>query len=96
MALTPDDVAKIARLARLQLDGAEQAAMLGELNDIFALIEKMQAVDTDGVEAMAHPHETLPRLRDDAVTGHDRAAEFQACAPDVRQRLYIVPQVIES
>ncbi|WP_034335092.1 Asp-tRNA(Asn)/Glu-tRNA(Gln) amidotransferase subunit GatC, partial [Conchiformibius kuhniae] len=53
MALTPDDVAKIARLARLQLDDAEQAAMLGELNDIFALIEKMQAVDTDGVEAMA-------------------------------------------
>ncbi|QMT33156.1 Asp-tRNA(Asn)/Glu-tRNA(Gln) amidotransferase subunit GatC [Conchiformibius steedae DSM 2580] len=96
MALTPNDVEKIARLSRLRLNDSEKAAMLSELNDIFALIEKMQAVDTDGVEPMAHPHETALRLRDDVVTESDRAADYQACAPDVRERLYIVPQVIEG
>lgn len=96
MALTLADVEKIARLSRLSLSGAEQQQSLSELNDIFALVEKMQAVDTEGVEPMAHPHEVALRLREDRVTESDRAAEYQAVAPEVRNRLYIVPQVIEE
>ncbi len=45
---------------------------------------------------MPHPHETALRLREDAVTETDHAAEYQAVAPEVRNRLYIVPQVIEE
>ncbi|MDO4227355.1 Asp-tRNA(Asn)/Glu-tRNA(Gln) amidotransferase subunit GatC [Neisseria sp.] len=96
MALTLSDVEKIARLSRLSLTEAEKAQNLKELNDIFSLVEKMQTVDTDGIEPMAHPHEVALRLREDAVTETDRAAEYQAVAPEVRNRLYIVPQVIEE
>lgn len=96
MALTLTDVEKIARLSRLSLTEAEKAQNLKELNDIFSLVEKMQTVDTDGIEPMAHPHEVALRLREDAVTEADRAAEYQAVAPEVRNRLYIVPQVIEE
>ncbi len=96
MSLTLDDVAKIARLSRLSLSADEQQQNLAELNDFFALVEKMQTVDTDGVEPMAHPHEVALRLRTDAVTESDHAAEYQAVAPEVRNRLYIVPQVIEE
>ncbi|QMT39735.1 Asp-tRNA(Asn)/Glu-tRNA(Gln) amidotransferase subunit GatC [Neisseria shayeganii] len=96
MSLTLSDVEKIARLSRLSLSDAEQQQSLQELNDIFALVEKMQAVDTDGIEPMAHPHEVAQRLRDDVVTETDHAAEYQAVAPEVRNRLYIVPQVIEE
>ena len=96
MALTLTDVEKIARLSRLSLTEAEKAQNLKELNDIFSLVEKMQTVDTDGIEPMAHPHEDALRLREDAVTETDRAAEYQAVAPEVRNRLYIVPQVIEE
>lgn len=96
MALTLSDVEKIAKLSRLTLSEAEQAQTLRELNDVFALVEKMQEVDTEGVEPMAHPHEVALRLRDDAVTETDRAADYQAVAPQVRERLYIVPQVIEE
>ncbi|WP_338808990.1 Asp-tRNA(Asn)/Glu-tRNA(Gln) amidotransferase subunit GatC [Neisseria leonii] len=96
MALTLTDVAKIARLSRLSLNGAEQEKMLDELNSVFALVEKMQTVDTDGIEPMAHPHEAALRLREDKVTETDRTAEYQAVAPEVRNRLYIVPQVIEE
>lgn len=96
MALTLNDVEKIARLSRLYLDDGEKAQTLQELNDIFAMVEKMQSVNTDDIEPMAHPHEAALRLREDKITETDRAAEYQAVAPEVRNRLYIVPQVIEE
>lgn len=96
MALTLNDVEKIARLSRLYLDDGEKAQTLQELNDIFAMVEKMQSVNTDGIQPMAHPHEAALRLREDKITETDRAAEYQAVAPEVRNRLYIVPQVIEE
>lgn len=96
MSLTYDDVEKIAKLSRLNLTDEEKAQTLDKLNDIFALVEKMQSVDTEGVEPMSHPHEVALRLREDVVVESDRAAEYQAVAPDVRNRLYIVPQVIEE
>ena len=96
MALTLNDVEKIARLSRLYLDNGEKAQTLQELNDIFAMVEKMQSVNTDGIEPMAHPHEAALRLREDKITETDRAAEYQSVAPEVRNRLYIVPQVIEE
>lgn len=96
MSLTLNDVEKIAKLSRLSLDDAEKSASLEKLNAVFALVEKMQSVNTDGVEPMAHPHDVALRLRDDVVVEIDRAAEYQAVAPEVRERLYIVPQVIEE
>ena len=96
MSLTLSDVEKIARLSRLSLTEAEKASTLDELNGIFAMVEQMQSVSTDGVEPITHPHELALRLRTDQVTETDHAAEYQACAPEVRDRLYIVPQVIEE
>ena len=96
MALTMSDVEKIAKLSRLGLFETEKDAMLGALNGLFDLVEEMKAADTDGVVPMTHPHELALRLRDDRVTESDCAAEYQACAPEVRNRLYIVPQVIEE
>ena len=96
MALNLSDVEKIAKLSRLSLTENEKTKTLSELNDIFAMVEKMQSVNTDGVEPMPHPHETALRLREDAVTETDHAAEYQAVAPEVHYRLYIVPQVIEE
>lgn len=96
MSLTLNDVEKIAKLSRLTLSEDEKNATLTKLNAVFALVEKMQTVDTDGVEPLSHPHELALRLRDDALTETDHTNEYQAIAPDVRNRLYIVPQVIED
>ncbi len=60
------------------------------------MVEQMQTINTDGIEPMAHPHEAALRLREDEVTETDRAADYQAVAPAVRNRLYIVPQVIDE
>ncbi|MFA7665974.1 MAG: Asp-tRNA(Asn)/Glu-tRNA(Gln) amidotransferase subunit GatC [Burkholderiaceae bacterium] len=95
MPLTSSDVQRLATLARIDLDSDEEARMLGQLNRIFDLIERLQAVDTTGVEPMTHAADLALRLRDDQVTEPDRRAEHQAVAPAVEQGLYLVPRVVE-
>jgi len=96
MSLTLADVEKIAKLSRLTLSDDEKNSTLEKLNAVFELVEKMQTVNTDGVEPVAHPHEVALRLREDTVTESDHAAEYLAVAPEVRDRMYIVPHVIEE
>ena len=96
MALSLNDVEKKKKISRLTLTDEEKNKTLAELNDIFAMVENMQSVNTDGIEPMAHPHEAALRLREDKVTETDHAAEYQAVAPEVRNRLYILPPLIEK
>ena len=99
MALTPQDVSRIANLARLELSPAEQASLLGELNGFFAIVEQMRAVDTTGVAPLYTPlsaiQEVALRLREDAVGEGDARTANQASAPCVEGGLYLVPRVIE-
>jgi aspartyl-tRNA(Asn)/glutamyl-tRNA(Gln) amidotransferase subunit C len=95
MSLSATDVSRIARLARLHMDESEIAAVQGQLNGIFGLIEAMQAVDTTGVAPMSHPQDVSLRLRDDVVSESDRRAAYQAVASSVENGLYLVPKVIE-
>jgi len=101
MALTPDDVGRIAQLARLELANDERAAMLTQLNGFFSIVEQMSAVDTSGVEPLYTPlsavQEVHLRLRDDAVseTGEPALRALnQRSAPVVEDGLYLVPKVI--
>ena len=95
MSLTLEQVRRVAHLARIEVSDAEANNTLGHLNGIFTLIEAMQAVDTRGVEPMAHAQDLAQRLRPDEVTEVDRREAFQALAPDAEKGLYLVPQVME-
>jgi aspartyl-tRNA(Asn)/glutamyl-tRNA(Gln) amidotransferase subunit C len=95
MSLSLEQVQRIAHLARIEISEAEARTTQDRLNGIFALIEQMQAVDTAGVEPMAHAQDLAQRLREDAVTESDRRAAFQAVAPETEAGLYLVPRVIE-
>lgn len=95
MSLTLADVHKIASLARLDLSESDAEATCSKLNNIFALVEQMQAVDTTGVEPMSHPQDLAQRLRIDQVTETDRRDAFQRIAPQTEAGLYLVPKVIE-
>lgn len=93
--LSLDEVRRIADLARIEVPDDAVAAMQQQLNGIFGLIERMRAVDTAGVEPMAHAAELAQRLREDRVTEIDQHVQFQAAAPQVEDGLYLVPKVIE-
>jgi aspartyl-tRNA(Asn)/glutamyl-tRNA(Gln) amidotransferase subunit C len=95
MALTLDDVKRVARLARIAIDDTEAGAVLAQLGGVFQLIEQMQAVDTRGIEPMSHALDVVQRLREDVVTESDQHEPFQKIAPQVENGLYLVPKVIE-
>ena len=95
MALDRSDVEKIAHLARLGLNEADIPGTAATLDNILGLIDQMQAVNTDGIEPLAHPLEATQRLRADRVTEHTQRDAYQAIAPAVENGLYLVPQVIE-
>ena len=99
MALTPQDIARVAHLARLELRPDETDRVLGQLNDFFALVEQMQAVNTDGVVPLAHPAAILDdvalRLREDIASEPNQRYASQTSAPAVERGLFLVPKVIE-
>lgn len=102
MAITENDVSRVARLARIALSDTEQTRMESELNGILGLIEQLQAVDTTGIEPMAHPlsaHQDIyARLREDSATptqSTEQRDRLMANAPANEEGLFLVPKVIE-
>jgi aspartyl-tRNA(Asn)/glutamyl-tRNA(Gln) amidotransferase subunit C len=103
MSLTSTDIARIANLARLDLASDESERMLTKINGFFDIVEKMRAVDTSGIEPMAHPVDANTagvqamalRLRDDRVSEPNHREANQQSAPAVENGLFLVPKVIE-
>jgi aspartyl-tRNA(Asn)/glutamyl-tRNA(Gln) amidotransferase subunit C len=95
MAFSPDDVARLARLARIDIDANDAQDVCAKLDAIFSLIDALQAIDTTGIAPMAHAQDVMLPLRDDAVTAHDCRALYQQQAPAIADGLYLVPRVIE-
>jgi aspartyl-tRNA(Asn)/glutamyl-tRNA(Gln) amidotransferase subunit C len=95
MALTIDDVKRVAHLARIEVTPDEAQQVLGKLTGIFALIEDMRKVDTTGIAPMSHAADVHLSLRDDVVSEPNLRDRFQAVAPETADGLYLVPKVIE-
>jgi aspartyl-tRNA(Asn)/glutamyl-tRNA(Gln) amidotransferase subunit C len=99
MSLNSHDIDRIANLARLELQPAESQRMLGQINGFFDIVEQMRAVDTTGIEPLAHPvaaiQEIALRLREDIVSEPNQREANQRSAPAVERGLFLVPKVIE-
>ena len=99
MALTSQDISRVAELARLELRPDETEHTLSQLNGFFKLVEQMEAINTDGVEPLAHPAAVLGqvalRLRDDIASEPNQREASQISAPAVENGLFLVPRVIE-
>jgi len=99
MSLTLQDIGRIAHLARLELDEAQAERMLTRLNGFFDIVEQMKAVDTTGVEPLAHPTAVIDhvalRLRPDVASEPNNREANQRSAPAVERGLFLVPKVIE-
>jgi aspartyl-tRNA(Asn)/glutamyl-tRNA(Gln) amidotransferase subunit C len=99
MALTHQEIARVAELARLELRPDETERTLAQINGFFKLVGQMDAVNTDGVEPLAHPAAVLGavalRLRDDIANEPNQREASQVSAPAVERGLFLVPKVIE-
>ena len=101
--ITMQEVEHVARLARLELSGAEKERMRRELDGILSYIDKLRALDTTGVEPTSHAvpltNHAVPLtnvLRDDVETPSLPREEMLANAPDRNRELFRVPRIIEE
>ncbi len=95
MSIDAKAIEKVAKLARIRIDETDVPNLSQRLNNILAMVDRLQEVDTSGIEPMANPLDATQRLRADAVTEPDRRDAFLAIAPSADQGLYLVPKVIE-
>lgn len=95
MALTDDDVRRVAELVRIGLDESEVRPLGAELSRIFSWIEALREVDVAGVAPMTSVVEMQLRERDDAVTDGDCRDRILAQAPAADDGHFVVPRVIE-
>jgi aspartyl-tRNA(Asn)/glutamyl-tRNA(Gln) amidotransferase subunit C len=95
MAVDPSDIAKLATLARIAISDEAAEATAKSISEVLALVDQLQAVNTEGVMPMAHPLDAVQRLRADVITETNQREAFQAVAPATQDGLYLVPQVIE-
>ena len=99
MKLTPDDLKRLAVLAKITVSDADVSALQAQLNGVFDLIDELQAVDTTGIEPLAHPLDVMQhmsqRLREDRDTETDQRAANMANAPAEENGLFLVPKVLD-
>ena len=97
MSETPHiDIDYVANLARLDINAAEKAKLGSQLDDILGYFEKLNAVDVDGVEPMAHAHRVKNVWREGDEPGPTLSPEvLLQMAPDSRDNQVVVPKVVE-
>jgi len=95
VAITRDDVRRVAALARLQLTPDEEDRFTADLNHILDAFTTLQQLDTSEVELMRPLDTEIVPPRDDVVLNPPAGDELLANAPDRHDRLFHVPKIIE-
>jgi len=95
MALSPEEVKKIAFLARLSIKEENIGQYSKDLSVILDLVEQMDAANVDDIEPMAHPQDAMQRLRDDVVTEVNQREKLMSNAPLQQDGLFLVPKVLD-
>lgn len=95
MAMTTEDVAKVAFLARLRLSSEELDTFTRQLNSIFDYVNELQELDTTDVEPLAHGVEVRNVFRDDARGPSLPREDALANAPKRNHEAFLVPAVLE-
>jgi aspartyl-tRNA(Asn)/glutamyl-tRNA(Gln) amidotransferase subunit C len=95
VTLSPDQIQKLATLAKLKISDEAMDEMSSQLDNIMNLIDHMERADTNGVEPLSHPQDPILRLREDEVTQPDMRDAFMKLTSHDQDGLYTVPKVIE-
>jgi len=92
--ITPDDVSKVATLARLTLTNDELATATTELAAMLDHFAEIDALDLDGVEPMSNPTHLVNVMRDDVVGAMLDRDEVLAAAPLAEDDRFRVPPIL--
>ena len=95
MQIERHETEKLATLARIAINEDAISDLTARLSSVLDLVDKLQAIDTDGIAPMSHPMQSTQRLREDKVTELNQREALQSVAPDIEKGLFLVPKVIE-
>lgn len=95
MTIGPDDIEKVATLARIRIDNEQRGEVTQRIDEILTMVGQLQAADTNGIEPLANPLDATQRLRPDLVTEDNQRDKFLKLAPATESGLLLVPRVIE-
>src|SRR5437879_4652665 len=96
MALTSDEVRKVALLSRLALEDEELGRQTSRINELIERFEALQKLDVDGVEPTSHSIPLFNVFREDVERPSLPREEILANAPESRDGCFIVPRIVES
>lgn len=96
MTISAKELEKISQLAYLDADIEHSPTLIEDINAIMNFVEQLRAVNTQGVTPLFHPLALYQSLRSDMVTEETCVTELAALAPQFKDELYLVPQVIEQ
>lgn len=95
MSIDKDTAARVAKLARIEVNDADLPALAEEFNTILGFIEQLGEVDIDGVEPMTSVTPMRLKRREDVVSDGDQQGKVLKNAPDAREGFFAVPKVVE-
>ena len=94
MSVSPQDVEKVALLARLTISESDLPEVTERFARVLDLVDELNTIDTQDVVPMSNPHDMEQRLRPDAVTRSNEREALMASAPLQEQGYFLVPKVI--
>ena len=95
MSVTPEDIEKVALLARLSISESALPEVTERFSNVLDLVDELNTINTDGVVPMSNPHDMTQRLRADTVTSHNTREALMASAPAQASGYFLVPKVID-
>jgi aspartyl-tRNA(Asn)/glutamyl-tRNA(Gln) amidotransferase subunit C len=96
MIIDDETVDKIAHLARLELTGAEKQDMIKDMNKILGFMDKLNEIDTTGVEPLVYMTDNINCFREDIVKQEITREEALMNAPKHDGEYFLVAKVIEK
>jgi len=94
MSISPEEVAKVARLARLDLSQDTIGQYAAQLDGILAYMDKLSELDTASVEPMYTPVDQVSVMRDDVVKKDYAREDILKNAPETDGAFFIVPRIV--
>ena len=95
MSLTKEQVAHVARLARIHMSDEELDKYGPQMNNILGFVEQLSEVDTDNVDPLPSPVDIKLHLREDGINDGGMADDVLANAPEQLEDFFVVPKVVE-
>lgn len=95
VTITDELIDYVAALSRLEIPDSERERLKKDLSEIIGYMDKLNELDTAGVEAMSHVIPVKNVFREDTVVQKDNRDELMSNAPQQKDHCYKVPKTVE-